>query len=73
MKEFAVKFCDHTDMYSLDDKCKIDIGEPNHPIAAVDEEKSKHIRHLPSSLVNYLSISLPSPSSLLAHHACTFI
>lgn len=39
MKELAILHKSHVDMYSLDDKCKIDIGEPGLPIAAVDRGK----------------------------------
>lgn len=39
IKEFAVKFKEHTAMFSLDDKCKVNVGEPNYPIAAVARGK----------------------------------
>ena len=40
MKERAVKNSDHTAMVSADAKCKVSIGEPDFPIAAVTRGKA---------------------------------
>lgn len=39
MKEYAVMLKSHCKMVSMDDKCKVDLGEPGFPIAAVSRGK----------------------------------
>ena len=43
MKDMAVKFHDFTDFFCQDDKCKIDVGDPGNPIAAV--ERGKQVKY----------------------------
>lgn len=45
MKEFAIKHRENVDFYSCDDKCKISIGEPGLPIAAVDRGRKVSLNH----------------------------
>lgn len=35
----AVQFREYVNFFSCDDKCKVDVGEPNMPIAAVSRGK----------------------------------
>lgn len=39
LKQFAVKFRDHTILLSCDDKHNIQVGEHHHPVAALDRGK----------------------------------
>ena len=38
-KEFAIQFRDNTEFFCMDDKHTCKIGEPNHPVAAVERGK----------------------------------
>ena len=38
-EQLAIKFSDHCAFISTDDKCKIKVGEPNFPVAAVAHGK----------------------------------
>ena len=40
-KEFAIKFKEHTVFVSMDDKHTCKVGEPGHPVAAI--ERRKHV------------------------------
>lgn len=39
MKELACQYADSTLMFSMDDKCKVPLGKPGHPVAAVARGK----------------------------------
>lgn len=46
MKEMAVKYREHVHFISQDDKCKVDVGEPGCPVAAVDRGKKVGTRYI---------------------------
>ena len=37
-KEMAIKYKEYSNLFFLDDKHRCKVGEPNHPVAAVNEE-----------------------------------
>lgn len=46
MRELAAEHRSITCMLSLDDKCKVNVGEPNFPVAAVSRGRRVSLLHL---------------------------
>ena len=44
MREYAIRVQDHCGFVSIDDKHKVNIGEPGYPVAAVDRGRRVPVR-----------------------------
>ena len=73
MREQAVKNCQNIDFFSADAKCKVPIGEPGYPIAAVTRGKNSCAMLIPrlcdanKTLRKELAESLDQQKRLLEH------